>query len=132
MKLVTTVSAAAAVVLTAALAVAAAALHNRPVAAGSGTSAAAVTHTPIDPRLQAPPGNELRFSLVGRGVQVYQCAGGAWTFLEPDATLTTGENGDDTVALHTRGPVWISTTDGSAVSAAAVSGASVARPGAVR
>jgi hypothetical protein len=82
----------------------------------------------VDPKLQVPAGNVLTASLSASGVQVYQCAGGSWTFLEPDATL--GSRGR-TTALHTRGPVWISTVDGSAVGAAAVPGASVARPGAV-
>ena len=82
----------------------------------------------IDPRLQVPAGNVLSVSLQGSGVQVYQCAGGSWTFLEPDATLSRDGR---TTALHTRGPAWVSTVDGSAVSAAAVPGASVARPAAV-
>jgi hypothetical protein len=74
--------------------------------------------------------NRLRLAGLAAGlvVQIYQCANGSWTFLEADATLARCER---TVVLHTRGPVWISTVDGSAVGAATVPGASVARPGAV-
>jgi len=92
--------------------------------------ARAVSSTPIqiDPKVRVPDGNVLSASLKASGVQVYQCSRGAWTFVEPDATLTKQ---DATVALHTRGPVWISTVDGSAVGAAPVPGASVSRPGAV-
>lgn len=84
----------------------------------------------VDPKLAVPPGNRLVGALeVERGVQTYQCTGNAWTFLEPNATLVNRRG--TAVVLHTKGPVWISTVDGSAVNAAAVPGASVPREGAV-
>jgi uncharacterized protein DUF3455 len=55
--------------------------------------------------------------LHGVGVQVYTCQSGAWTLLEPAATLFDGQKA---VALHTRGPEWVSTVDGSAVTGTAV------------
>jgi hypothetical protein len=83
----------------------------------------------VDPLLRPPAGYRLSADLKGTGVQVYQCtAAGSWTFLEPDATLADRER---TVALHTRGPVWNSTVDGSAVAASPVPGASVAHHDAV-
>jgi hypothetical protein len=83
---------------------------------------------PVAASIDVPKGNKLVATLPAQGVQVYQCIDKAWTLLEPDATL---KDGKEVVALHTRGPVWISTVDGSAVNAAAVPGASVKREGAV-
>ena len=71
----------------------------------------------LPPPLAVPAGNRLTLSLDGSGVQVYQCANGAWALLEPAATLTT--NGKP-VGLHFKGPVWVSTVDGSEVGATAV------------
>jgi hypothetical protein len=79
-------------------------------------------------QLKAPDGHRPVASMDASGVQVYECADGAWKLLEPAATLT--ENGK-TTALHSRGPVWVSTTDGSAVNASPVKGGSVPRPNAV-
>jgi Protein of unknown function (DUF3455) len=79
-------------------------------------------------QIKVPDGNKLMSTMEARGVQVYQCTAGAWKLLEPGATLT--EDGK-TVALHSRGPVWVSTVDGSAVNASAVPGATAARPNAV-
>src|SRR5436189_5554523 len=104
--------------LVAAAAFAVAHAHAQTVPGGTRPQAQADAGQPaaaVDPRLQVPAGNVLTASLGASGVQVYQCAGGSWTFLEPDATL--GSQGR-TTALHTRGPVWISTVDGRAVSAA--------------
>jgi hypothetical protein len=86
------------------------------------------TAAPAAASIDVPKGNKLVATLEARGVQVYQCIDKAWTLLEPDATL---KDGDEVVALHSRGPIWVSTVDGSAVNAAAVPGASVQRDGAV-
>jgi hypothetical protein len=92
--------------------------------------AASNYHSPVVPKaLKVPPGNKQSAVLSGRGVQVYQCDKGAWTLLEPAATMTDPRHGGRTVALHSRGPVWVSTVDGSAVTASAV--ATVERKGAV-
>jgi hypothetical protein len=96
--------------------------------------ALSISATPAKPieaapgSIDVPKGNKLVATLPARGVQVYQCIDKAWTLLEPDATLTQH---NEVVALHTRGPVWVSTVDGSAVNAAAVPGASVTREGAI-
>ena len=118
------------VLTTAALATAGAALV---ATAASGQAAAGhplPSLTGIPAALQVPDGNQRVAVLDAKGVQSYTCVNGAWTFLEPAATLW--EKSDPTkqpVALHSRGPVWISTRDGSAVNAAAA--ASVPRDGAV-
>jgi hypothetical protein len=62
--------------------------------------------------LQVPDGDYRHVVLPARGVQVYTCVSGAWSLLEPAATLFDGSRA---VALHTRGPEWVSTVDGSAV-----------------
>ena len=86
----------------------------------------------IPPQLQVPDGNKRIAALDARGVQTYTCASGAWTLLEPAATLWNRHDPQRSpVALHTRGPVWISTRDGSAVNASPVPGASVPRDRAV-
>jgi hypothetical protein len=82
----------------------------------------------VAPQLAVPAGNKLVATFPAEGVQVYQCTDSAWTLLEPAATLRQGK---EEVALHTRGPVWVSTRDGSAVNAAAVPGASVPHTDAV-
>ncbi|MEW1723593.1 DUF3455 domain-containing protein [Streptomyces sp. NPDC093109] len=105
------------------------------VLGGAGTGAAA-THTvghgaaghsasaakaEIPAALQVPEGNKRVAELSAKGVQVYTCANGGWTLLEPAATLwRKGDLKQKTIALHSRGPVWVSTVDGSAVNAAAV------------
>lgn len=79
--------------------------------------------------LKVPDGQQLVGSYAASGVQIYECADGAWKLLEPAATLASKDG--KTMALHSRGPVWVSTADGSAVNAAPVDGAKNARPNAV-
>jgi hypothetical protein len=64
-----------------------------------------------------PSGNKLAGSFEGDGVQIYQCTNNSWTLLQPAAIIS--DNGNP-IALHSKGPVWISTIDGSAVSATPV------------
>ena len=68
--------------------------------------------------LKVPDGNKLTGVYPARGVQTYTCTDGAWKLLEPAATLS--DKRGRTVALHSRGPVWVSTVDGSAVNATAI------------
>lgn len=71
--------------------------------------------------LKVPDGNRLTGVFSAEGVQTYTCTDGAWKLLEPAATLwAKNDRARRTVALHSRGPVWVSTVDGSAVNAAAV------------
>ncbi|WP_030750009.1 DUF3455 domain-containing protein [Streptomyces sp. NRRL F-5135] len=96
--------------------------------AASGAARAHVRDVPET--LRVPDGHQRGPVLSARGVQVYTCAGGGWTLLEPAATLwREGDRTKTPVALHSRGPVWVSTTDGSAVTATAV--ANSPREGAV-
>ncbi|MDX6349539.1 MAG: hypothetical protein QOF84_4329 [Streptomyces sp.] len=86
--------------------------------------------TGIPAALQVPDGNHRVAVLDAKGVQTYTCTNGAWTFLEPAATLwAKNDPTKQPLALHSRGPVWISTRDGSAVNAAAT--ASVPHDGAI-
>ncbi|BCL28078.1 DUF3455 domain-containing protein [Streptomyces aurantiacus] len=80
--------------------------------------------------LKVPDGNRLTGVFSAEGVQTYTCTDGAWTLLEPAATLwVKGDRSHRSVALHSRGPVWVSTVDGSAVNAAAV--ANSPKPGTI-
>ncbi|NEA62466.1 DUF3455 domain-containing protein [Streptomyces sp. SID12488] len=71
--------------------------------------------------LKVPDGNRLTGVFSAAGVQTYTCTDGVWKLLEPAATLwAKNDRSHRTVALHSRGPVWVSTVDGSAVNAAAI------------
>jgi Protein of unknown function (DUF3455) len=80
----------------------------------------------LPPSLAVPAGNRLTSSLDGSGAQVYQTVKAKWTLLQPAATLTADGK---PVGLHFKGPVWVSTVDGSEVGAAPV--ATVNRDGAI-
>ena len=67
-------------------------------------------------KVKVPVGNRLTGVYPAEGVQTYTCTDGAWKLLEPAAILRAKKDGR-TVALHSRGPVWVSTVDGSAVNA---------------
>jgi len=75
----------------------------------------------VAPAVQVPSGNKLVTKFYAKGVQTYTCTAGAWKGLEPAATLA--DRLGRAVGLHTRGPIWVSTVDGSAVEAAPVDGA---------
>jgi hypothetical protein len=79
--------------------------------------------------VKVPDGNKLVGKFAAKGVQTYQCTAAAWKLLEPAASLT--DRFGRPVILHSRGPIWVSTVDGSAVEAAPVDGARVERPNAV-
>jgi hypothetical protein len=97
--------------------------------AGSGSAAPAAAlaadstgSDSVPEAIRVPPGNRLIAQFPAQGVQVYQCTGGAWTFLEPIAAL-----GDPSPAvIHFRGPSWESIRDGSLVEAATVASSPVA------
>ncbi|HEX7304194.1 DUF3455 domain-containing protein [Lentzea sp.] len=75
----------------------------------------------VAPAVAVPAGNKVVQKLYAKGVQTYTCTTGAWKSLEPAATLA--DRLGRAVALHSRGPIWVSTVDGSAVEAAPVDGA---------
>jgi Protein of unknown function (DUF3455) len=79
-------------------------------------------HRQVPEQIRVPEGNRLIAVMPARGVQTYQCAAGAWTFLQPDAIL---EHRGRALVLHSRGPVWTSVRDGSSVTAAAVANSPV-------
>ncbi|MFJ2827806.1 DUF3455 domain-containing protein [Streptomyces sp. NPDC087263] len=101
-------------------------------ASGRPTTDAPAVTTPIPPQLQVPDGNKKIAVLDAQGVQTYACTNGAWTFVEPAATLSDSRDSRHRpIALHSRGPVWVSTVRGSAVNASAVPGGSVPSDNAV-
>ncbi|MFD4641317.1 DUF3455 domain-containing protein [Lentzea sp. NPDC058436] len=83
----------------------------------------------VAPAVQVPSGHKIVERLQAKGVQTYTCTAGAWKGLEPAATLA--DRLGRAVGLHSRGPIWVSTVDGSAVEAAPVDGARNEVPGAV-
>ncbi|MER5432630.1 DUF3455 domain-containing protein [Streptomyces sp. NPDC002588] len=81
----------------------------------------AVAKISVPDALKVPDGNKLTGVFDAKGVQTYTCTDGAWKLLEPAATLSyKSDKSHRPVALHSRGPVWVSTVDGSAVNATAV------------
>jgi len=105
---------------------AAACSSGAPPSAPATSDAQQIQESNLPVPLQVPAGNKLELSLDGSGVQIYQCAKGAWSLLEPAATLS--DHGKP-VGLHFKGPIWVSTVDGSEVGAAPV--ATVNQNGAV-
>ena len=99
-----------------------------PAAAGSQGAP-----TSSDP-LPLPPGQELVWKVVGKGVQIYDCMPSptdpttkVWTFREPAAVLY--QHGRP-VGIHFRGPTFES-FDGSSVVGALVASVPAPRPGAI-
>ncbi|MGW4135547.1 DUF3455 domain-containing protein [Streptomyces mirabilis] len=87
----------------------------------AATSQPARTGVDAPAALKVPDGHRLTGVFSAAGVQTYTCADGAWKLLEPAATLwAKNDRSHRPVALHSRGPVWVSTVDGSAVNAAAI------------
>lgn len=101
-------------------------------AATSFSEAATSSSSGIPEAIAVPAGNVLIADLAAQGVQVYQCTAGAWTFVEPAASLsgrTTTRPRTTQTAVHFRGPSWESTTDGSLVTASSVANSPV--PGSI-
>jgi hypothetical protein len=83
---------------------------------------------PVPDAVKVPDSSKLAGSFEGVGVQIYQCMGNAWALLQPAAIIS--DNGKP-IAVHSKGPVWISTIDGSSVGAAPVPNAAVTHDDAV-
>jgi uncharacterized protein DUF3455 len=90
---------------------------------GAATAPAGATTPAVPDNLKVPAGNKLIALMPAKGVQTYQCAVNAWTFVQPDAILT---NFGRPEILHTKGPVWTSVVDGSSVTGAVVANSPVA------
>jgi hypothetical protein len=90
-----------------------------PASAGPDTSSdrSQSDQSRVPEAIRVPEGNRRIASMPARGVQTYQCTGGAWVFVQPDAIL---EHRGRAEVLHSRGPVWTSVRDGSSVTATAL------------
>jgi uncharacterized protein DUF3455 len=88
----------------------------------TSSKATAPQQVHIPDAVKVPSGNKLASSFEGKGEQIYQCTNNSWALLQPAAIIS--DNGNP-IALHSKGPVWISTVDGSEVSATPVSSAIV-------
>ncbi|MEU9149963.1 DUF3455 domain-containing protein [Streptomyces sp. NPDC048417] len=106
---------------TAVAAAAAATLLGTTVVQAASAKPAALPAVHAPAALAVPDGNKLTGVYSAHGVQTYTCTDGAWKLLEPAATLSDKrDRAHRPVALHSRGPVWVSTVDGSAVNASAL------------
>ncbi|MEU4557842.1 DUF3455 domain-containing protein [Actinoplanes sp. NPDC023936] len=88
------------------------------VPGGSVSAGGAPAGAPrVPPELAPPPGHVVNSVLKARGVQIYGCTAGAWTLIEPAASLTGMRLRPQkkVTALHYRGPTWQSDQDGSLV-----------------
>jgi hypothetical protein len=86
------------------------------VLSGAATASAATAAPKAPAAVKVPDGNRPLATYFGDGVQIYGCASGAWALIQPAAVLS--RHGQP-VAIHSKGPVWTSTVDGSTVGAAA-------------
>jgi Protein of unknown function (DUF3455) len=85
--------------------------------------------------IKVPPGQDLVWEVVGRGVQIYDCTPSAsdpnmfaWTFREPAAVLY--DHGRHPVGIHFRGPTFES-FDGSSVVGTLQASVPAPHPGAI-
>jgi len=71
----------------------------------------------VPAEIAVPDGNRLDSVFKAKGVQIYGCTAGAWTLIEPAATLTgiTLKPVKKVGAIHFRGPSWQSDSDGTLV-----------------
>ena len=69
----------------------------------------------VPTELRVPDGHKRVLTSVGRGVQIYDCADGAWKFRAPRADIFRDKPNDKLIAIHYAGPTWESTKDGSKV-----------------
>ncbi|HEU5108019.1 MAG TPA: DUF3455 domain-containing protein, partial [Micromonosporaceae bacterium] len=102
-----------------------------PGASAADTAAPVATTADVPPEIQVPAGNVLSSVFAAKGVQHYTCSAGAWTLLEPAATLiglSRNPRGAQ-AAIHYAGPSWQSTIDGSAIQATRRAG--VPNPGSI-
>jgi hypothetical protein len=117
----------------------AAALAGALLALAAGTASATDTaasqltasRLTVPPAIEVPAGHVLSGDFFAKGVQVYQCTGGAWVFVEPAANLVGWARRpiNPATAVHFRGPSWESADDGSLVEARAVASSPV--PGSI-
>lgn len=84
---------------------------------GASTASASPAAPRVPDAIKVPAGNQALATYAAEGVQIYGCTAGAWTLIQPAAVLSRHGH---PVALHSKGPVWTSTVDGSTVGAAAV------------
>jgi hypothetical protein len=90
------------------------------VLGGAATASATPAPAKVPDAIKVPAGNHATATYAAEGVQIYGCTDGAWTLVQPAAVLSRHGRA---VALHSKGPVWTSTVDGSTVGAAAVANA---------
>ena len=82
--------------------------------------------TPVPDAIAVPEGNKLKVSLIGSGVQRYECTNTngtyAWKLIAPDADLL--DRHEHVAGHHSAGPTW-QASDGSQVTATKKAEASV-------
>jgi Protein of unknown function (DUF3455) len=88
---------------------------------------AAVEITPAD-ALAPDPAEQRVFTLAARGVQIYECRAGAWTFVAPEAELFDADG--RSAGRHGAGPFW-QARDGSRIVGAVKRRAEAPQPGAI-
>ena len=106
--------------------------HSQAASTSAEGRTAATASVPAG--LAVPAGNKVIADFAAQGVQVYQCTGGAWVFLEPAANLigrTAGPSRTYHTSVHFRGPSWQSTIDGSLVTASVVANAPSNNPNSI-
>ncbi|HUG24463.1 DUF3455 domain-containing protein [Piscinibacter sp.] len=106
-------------------------LRTLPQAASAAlmlAACAAVTPTPVPDALRPGAGATLAMTASARGVQVYECRAGQWTFVAPEAELFDAAG--CTIGTHGAGPTW-QANDGSRVVASVTTRADAPVAGAI-
>jgi len=119
-----------------AAALAACSSAHQPVGTSSTTEGTSSTTAPrqqvqIPDAVKVPSGNKLAGSFEGHGVQIYQCTNNSWTLSGLAAIISDNGNPIAVHSMHSKGLVWISTVDGSDVSATPVPNAEVTHDDAI-
>lgn len=98
------------------------------MAAATLAACAQMAGPDVPAALAPPPGERATLTLSARGVQLYECQGGAWAFVAPEAQLFDSRG--QRVGSHGAGPHWRA-ADGSRVVGQLRSRADAPVPGAV-
>jgi hypothetical protein len=102
-----------------ALAALAACSGETPVGTASGAAAEIAASRAIDlsacPTIAVPPGSKLVSRVYASGAQIYRWTGTSWSFVAPDAVLTSDAGGRGVVGTHYAGPTWESNSGGTVV-----------------
>lgn len=81
----------------------------------AGVAAARGADLSACPNIAVPAGSKLVSRVYASGAQIYRWNGASWSFVAPDAILTSDAEGHGVVGTHYAGPTWESNSGGTVV-----------------